>query len=200
MEAGRRSVDRMRRPAYSLASMKRTFAFLAAGVLVSSLAACTSPPPPPTLTVGTPLVKQEVAGTPAPQGRYLLEVPVTLANTAAGATVVSGWWYEYALATEGMLLLTPSTLSNLVEEPCASDTNVGPGGKFTCTLVFDLPCGDTAAAVAYEGAAVTALIPGARTVTVANCPVPPMAGAGGASPVGGSTSGTGGSATGPDAG
>ncbi len=171
--------------------MKRTW--LAVGISVSALAGCSSTPPPPTLTIGTnpaPTVVKDVAGYPAPEGRYLLEITVGLDNPDAGAAFVSGWWYDYALATRNGLLLSPSTLSNLVAMPCASDTDVIAGGKLQCTLVFDVPCGDQAATLSYEGSAVTDPILGAPTV--ASCPA--TTGAGGSSAAGGTTAGTGGGA------
>jgi hypothetical protein len=129
-----------------------------AGCALLGLAVCAgcggSSSPPPTLTVGTATSPAMVSVLTPPAGRYFVEVPVTLTNP--NESPLSGWWYYYALGTQGSLVIEADpNASTLVKDPCSSDTEIVPvtaaGASFTCNLIFDVPCGDVPLGVTYFG-------------------------------------------------
>lgn len=90
-----------------------------------------------------------VAGKAPAADRYFLTVDVTLANVAAPEAVPLSF-RDYTLATAGGLVIAPNPVSARVAVPCPSDLWVSAEARYTCTLAFQVPAGDTPVRLAYD--------------------------------------------------
>jgi hypothetical protein len=129
---------------------------MTASVLLASLALASLPlaagcsTPNPTLTINSASVPAMVGGASPTSGRYFLTVNVTL-TVPSGAVATPAWWYYYEVVTTNGIAVSPSIdASTATDGACAEDIAVGPGSNFSCNLVFEVPCKDTAGLLEYE--------------------------------------------------
>jgi hypothetical protein len=154
--------------------MKRRIPATASGVLASLVlaslplaAGCTTPNP--VITLGTASAPAMVAGAAPTSGRYFLTAEVTLA-VPSGGTATPAWWYYYELVTEQGLAISASVdASTAIDMSCAEDVSVGPSSNYQCTLVFEVPCGQTAAYLEYEAGKAVAVWSSSNPPPVPGC-------------------------------
>jgi hypothetical protein len=100
------------------------------------------------ISVGTVASPSILAGSSPGAERYFLTVQATLHDVSAPEAVPVGFT-NYTLATTKGLVIMPSTVSALLSMPCASDTSVSAGAAYSCTIVFEMPSGDSPTLLTY---------------------------------------------------
>jgi hypothetical protein len=142
--------------------MNKMRSILGGSLVALALACSTTSTPTPTLTINSVSAPATVATLSPPTGRYFVELNVTLANVTPAP--VSAWFYYYSLITESGLAVAPSIDANAaVATPCSFDITLGPAvmglsPKYTCNLVFEVPCAETAAELIYGTQGANALV------------------------------------------
>jgi hypothetical protein len=86
-----------------------------------------------------------IEGITAPTGRFFVFVKVTISNTSATPPVLSSSPL-FSVKTKADIVVPPAGLG--FNDECA-DLSVAPGGQLSCSLLFELPVGETAAELDY---------------------------------------------------
>lgn len=120
------------------------------------------------LTVGAPIETASVQASPnsysaqAPSGSDFLEVPVTLTNVDAAIPIPLAAAL-YTLTTDSSLVLMAAPDASLaVDSPCDDNASLAMGGRFGCTVVFQMATGTRPVSITYDdqkGDRVTATLP-----------------------------------------
>jgi len=107
-----------------------------------------------------------VGGFPPSSGTFYLVVDVTLRNTGASAPLSTSPLL-FTLQTNQALDVTSSPAQASGE--CSDSVSVASGGQDTCSVVFEVPAGQTPSAVVYDdlGARATAPVPAVATPSAA---------------------------------
>jgi hypothetical protein len=101
------------------------------------------------LTIDSASVPVKVASVPPSANSGYVQLDVTLKNIASAAAVSTNPEL-FSLTTDRALVYTPVAVSSELPQPCSATTAIAIGGVVMCSVVFDVPNGETPTLATYD--------------------------------------------------